>query len=95
MRNLKSAWDKKPKESVPLRVQPIHVPIIKKKETPQMRQRMHREPVDQNNVIRPSQAGVPERPDYVVNLKGMKKVKKNSPEKLYYSIIFQPCKINL
>ena len=76
MRNLKSAWDKKLKESVPLRVQPIHVPIIKKKEAPQMRQRMHREPVDQNNVIRPSQAGVPERPDYVVNLKGLKNVKK-------------------
>ena len=48
-----------------------------------MRQRMHREPVDQNNVIRPSQAGVPERPDYVVNLKGMKKVKKNH-QNLYY-----------
>ena len=71
VRNLKSAWDQKPKESVPMRVQPIHVPVIKKKEAPQMRQRMHREPLNLDNVVRPAQAGVPERPDYIVNLKGL------------------------
>ena len=71
MKNLKNAWEKTDKAEVkPLKVQPIHVPIIRKKEIPQMRNRIHKEPKDESNVVRPNQAGAKEVPDYVVNLKG-------------------------
>ena len=35
-----------------------------------MRNRIHKEPVDESTVVRPNQAGAKEVPDYVVNLKG-------------------------
>lgn len=71
VRNLKNAWEKDKESATPLKVQPIHCPVIKKKEPLQMRQRIHKEPVDQANVVRPGQAGHKEVPDYVVNLKAV------------------------
>ena len=70
MTNLKNAWEKEKSTIKPLKVQAIHLPVIKKREPPQMRNRIHREPTNEENVVRPNAAGVKEVPDYVVNLLG-------------------------
>jgi len=73
VRNMKSKWETEAKKApVKTTIQPITVPIIRKREEIVMRNRFHREPVNRDNIIRPETAGTKENPDYVVNIQAMK-----------------------
>lgn len=70
--NLKSRFSVKNGGDKPLVIQPIHEPVIRR-EPLYLRNRFHKEPTNQEDIIRSDQPGTKEKPEYSFNVGDLKK----------------------